>query len=129
MLGDGDTLMGNSALWTAAHLKLPLLVVVANNRSFFNDEVHQERMAVNRSRPAENRSVGQHIRNPDPDIASLARSFGLKGHGPVRELDELRLVLKTAVGEVEAGEAVLVDVHVSAHGYDGAEEGRVRPGT
>ena len=43
--GDGDFLMGVTALWTAAHYRIPLLFVVANNRSFFNDEVHQERMA------------------------------------------------------------------------------------
>jgi thiamine pyrophosphate-dependent acetolactate synthase large subunit-like protein len=32
--GDGDFLMGVTALWTAAHYKIPLLIVVANNRSF-----------------------------------------------------------------------------------------------
>ncbi|MBM3571578.1 MAG: thiamine pyrophosphate-binding protein, partial [Alphaproteobacteria bacterium] len=41
--GDGDFLMGATALWTAAHYGIPLLVVVANNQSFFNDEMHQER--------------------------------------------------------------------------------------
>ena len=41
--GDGDFMMGVSALWTAAHYRIPLLLVVANNRSFFNDELHQER--------------------------------------------------------------------------------------
>jgi thiamine pyrophosphate-dependent acetolactate synthase large subunit-like protein len=35
--GDGDFLMGATALWTAVHYNIPLLVVVANNRSFFND--------------------------------------------------------------------------------------------
>ena len=43
--GDGDFLMGVTALWTATHYKIPLLFVIANNRSFYNDEVHQERMA------------------------------------------------------------------------------------
>ena len=37
--------MGITALWTAAHYRIPLLLVVANNQSFFNDEVHQERMS------------------------------------------------------------------------------------
>ena len=44
--GDGDFLMGVTALWTAAHYRIPLLIVVANNRSFFNDELHQERVAA-----------------------------------------------------------------------------------
>jgi hypothetical protein len=29
--------VGNSALWTAAHYRIPLLIVVANNVSFYND--------------------------------------------------------------------------------------------
>src|SRR5207249_7285455 len=45
VLGDGDFLMGCTALWTAVHYRIPLLVVVSNNNSFFNDELHQDRMA------------------------------------------------------------------------------------
>ncbi len=126
VIGDGDYLMGASALWTAAHHRLPLLVVVANNRSYFNDEVHQERVALQRGRPVENRSVGQHIRNPDPDLAALASSLGLKGHGPVDDPEQLKAALEAAVSEAEAGEAVVVDVRVSPHGYVGAAEGNRR---
>ena len=70
--GDGDFMMGVTALWTAAHYKIPLLIVVANNRSFFNDELHQERVARMRNRPVENRWVGQRISEPDIDIAAMA---------------------------------------------------------
>lgn len=126
VVGDGDFLMGNSALWTAAHHRIPLLVVVANNRSYFNDEVHQERMATTRGRPVENRAVAQHLRDPDPDLAALARALGLRGHGPVTTAVELKAALQAAVAEVEAGEAVVVDVHVSPHGYAVAHEGRSR---
>src|SRR5262249_37153950 len=51
VLGDGDYLMGVTALWTGVHYRVPLLIVVANNESFFNDELHQERMARLRDRP------------------------------------------------------------------------------
>jgi thiamine pyrophosphate-dependent acetolactate synthase large subunit-like protein len=118
VVGDGDYLMGNSALWTAAHHRLPLLVVVANNRSYFNDEVHQERVARRRGRPPENRSVGQHIRNPAPDLAAMARSMGLQGYGPAGTAVELKEVLARAVADVEAGEAVVVDVRVSPGNED-----------
>jgi thiamine pyrophosphate-dependent acetolactate synthase large subunit-like protein len=121
VLGDGDLLMASSALWTAAHYRLPLLVVVANNRSFFNDELHQERVAGARGRPAENRWIGQHIRDPDPDLAALARALGLEGHGPVDDEDELERMLATAVEQAAAGAAVLVDVRVSPHGYPGGK--------
>lgn len=113
VVGDGDFLMGNSALWTAAHHRLPLLVVVANNRTYYNDEVHQEKVARTRGRAVENRSVGQHIRNPDPDLATMARSMGLHGYGPVWTAVELKEALARAVADVEAGGAAVVDVRVS----------------
>jgi thiamine pyrophosphate-dependent acetolactate synthase large subunit-like protein len=121
VLGDGDVLMASSALWTAAHYRLPLLVVVANNRSFLNDEFHQERVANTRGRPAENRWIGQHIRDPDPDLAALARSLGLEGHGPVEDEGELDSTLAVAAERVADGAAVLVDVRVSPHGYPGGK--------
>lgn len=119
VLGDGDFLMGCQALWTAARHRLPLLVVVANNRSFFNDEVHQERMAVARERAVENRSVGIAIDDPDPDLGALARSLGLVGHGPLADPGELGAVLGAAVEEALAGAAVVVDVRVDTAGYPG----------
>ena len=74
VLGDGDFVMGCSALWTAVHYEIPLLVVVANNSSFFNDEMHQERIARSRRRSIENRWIGQRIADPSIDIAGLARA-------------------------------------------------------
>ena len=112
VLGDGDLLMGAGALWSAAHHRLGLLVVVANNRSFFNDEVHQERVARTRGRPVENRWVGQHIRDPDPDLATLARSMGLQGHGPVAERGMLNGILRAAADAAAGGATVLVDVRI-----------------
>jgi thiamine pyrophosphate-dependent acetolactate synthase large subunit-like protein len=113
VLGDGDFLMGASALWTAAHYRLPVLVVVANNRSFFNDEVHQQRMALARDRPVENRWIGQHIRDPDPDLAALARSLGFTAEGPIEDTAALGPALERGVAAARAGACVLVDVHVA----------------
>src|SRR5260370_1032199 len=44
--GDGDFMMSNAAIWTAGHYRIPLLIVVANNRSVFHDELHQRRVAL-----------------------------------------------------------------------------------
>lgn len=117
VLGDGDYLMGSSALWTAAHYRLPLLVIVANNRSYFNDEGHQQQVAERRSRPAENRTVGQHLRDPDPDLATIARGHGLSAYGPILDPSELRPMLAKAFDEVSAGGTVVVDVRVNPYGY------------
>ena len=117
--GDGDFLMGVTALWTAAHYKIPLLVVIANNRSFFNDELHQERIARMRNRPVENRWVGQRISEPDIDLAGMARAQGAQGFGPVTTISELKSVFGKAIAAVEAGAVAVVDVRVEP-GYTAA---------
>jgi thiamine pyrophosphate-dependent acetolactate synthase large subunit-like protein len=110
--GDGDFLMGVTALWTATHYRIPLLIVVANNRSFYNDEVHQERVARMRSRPVENKWIGQRISDPDIDLAALARAQGGRGFGPVDDVKQLGATFAEAIAAVEAGEVAVVDVRV-----------------
>jgi len=116
VLGDGDFLMGVTALWTAVRNSVPLLVIVANNRSFFNDELHQERVALQRGRPPENRWIGQAIRDPDIDLAMMARGQGCTGIGPVDEPRKLVPAMREAVAAVRAGKVCVVDVRV-APGY------------
>jgi thiamine pyrophosphate-dependent acetolactate synthase large subunit-like protein len=117
--GDGDFLMGVTALWTAAHYRIPLLIVVANNRSFFNDELHQERVARMRNRPIENRWVGQRISEPDIDLAGMARAQGAQGFGPITSVADLVPTFEKAIAAVEAGAVVVVDVRVEP-GYTAA---------
>jgi thiamine pyrophosphate-dependent acetolactate synthase large subunit-like protein len=119
VLGDGDFLMGVTALWTAVRNSIPLLIVLANNRSFFNDELHQERVARERGRPVENRWIGQSIRDPDIDLATLARAQGCVGIGPIEDPRELVAALTEAVTAVRAGKVSVVDVRVAV-GYDPA---------
>jgi thiamine pyrophosphate-dependent acetolactate synthase large subunit-like protein len=112
VIGDGDYLMGVTAFWTAAHARLPLLVIVVNNRSYFNDELHQERVARERGRPVENRWIGQRIDDPAPDLARMAQAQGLVGLGPVRSAGELKQALAQALPLVRGGQAVVIDAHV-----------------
>jgi thiamine pyrophosphate-dependent acetolactate synthase large subunit-like protein len=114
--GDGDFLMGATAIWTAAHYRIPLLYIVANNQSFFNDEVHQERVARMRGRPVENKWIGQRIDDPAVDIAAMARAQGALGIGPVRSADELEAALREALAHVDAGGIAVVDV-ITEPGY------------
>jgi thiamine pyrophosphate-dependent acetolactate synthase large subunit-like protein len=114
--GDGDFLMGVTALWTAVHYHIPLLIVVANNRSFFNDELHQERVARARNRPVENRWIGQRIADPEIDLARMATAQGALGFGPVNETGDLPRLFAEAIAAVEAGAVAVVDVRV-APGY------------
>jgi thiamine pyrophosphate-dependent acetolactate synthase large subunit-like protein len=122
ILGDGDFLMGVTALWTAVHYRVPLLILIANNRSFYNDEVHQERMAKERGRPVDNKWIGQHITHPDIDLAAMASAQGAKGFGPVHDLADLPQALAQAIAVTGEGAVAVVDVRV-APGYDSGTAG------
>ncbi|OGQ67481.1 MAG: hypothetical protein A2W73_06740 [Deltaproteobacteria bacterium RIFCSPLOWO2_12_55_13] len=107
---DGDLLFTLSGLWTASHYSIPLLIVVFSNRSYYNDEEHQERMAQLRGRPVENKIYGIRIEEPAVDFATTARSFGIWSTGPITVPGELPKVLSEALRVVKDGKPALVDV-------------------
>ena len=117
VLGDGDVMMAASAFWTAAHYGVPFLAVVSNNRSFYNDEVHQERVAVARDRPVENKWIGQRIGDPDIDIAAVARAQGCEGISPVTTSGELVEAVRKGVDLARQGKSVVIDARVQP-GYN-----------
>ncbi len=117
LLGDGDFLMGNTAVWTATHYKIPCLMIICNNRSYFNDERHQERVAVARGRPAENRWIGQRIADPDIDIAAMARAQGALAIGPVTRVEDMQPAIEKGIATVRAGGVCVIDMRVEP-GYD-----------
>jgi thiamine pyrophosphate-dependent acetolactate synthase large subunit-like protein len=117
VFGDGDFMMGATAIWTAAHYRIPMLIIVSNNASFFNDELHQERMAKQRDRVVANKWIGQRMADPDIDIAMVARGQGAIGIGPVRDLAALETGLAQALAALDDGQVVVMDVRV-APGYD-----------
>jgi thiamine pyrophosphate-dependent acetolactate synthase large subunit-like protein len=108
--GDGDFVMGVTALWTAARYRIPLLFIVTNNQSFFNDEVHQRVMAQRRGRPVENQRIGIEMNDPALDLVKLAEGQGAVGFGPVTAPADLEGVFAKAIAAVEQGAVAVVDV-------------------
>jgi thiamine pyrophosphate-dependent acetolactate synthase large subunit-like protein len=128
VLGDGDCLMSMNALWTAARYRIPVLFIVANNRSYYNDELHQEGVARHRGRSPANRWIGQSIDHPAPDIAKLAEAQGVNGIGPLKRAADLQEAMRRAVECVRAGAPCLVDVHIDpGHGRHLRESMAERP--
>ena len=109
VIGDGDYLMGVNALWTAAHFDIPVMFVIADNRSYFNDEMHQERVAQMRSRPAQNRWIGQRIDDPRVDLVAMARAQGFEGEAPVTTAEGLMKALQKGAAIVENGGRYFID--------------------
>ncbi len=113
VIGDGEMLASPSALWTAAHHRIPVLFVIQNNQSYFNDEEHQDHVARVRGRPPENRWIGQRMDRPAVDFASLARDLGATGFGPVEDPADLSRAFHGALAAVDEGGPAVVDVRVA----------------
>jgi acetolactate synthase-1/2/3 large subunit len=108
---DGDLLYVVSALYTAAHHRLPLLTVMFNNRTYGNDEMHQEAVAKARGRPIEQKVVGIRIDDPAPDFTRIAQGFGIWAEGPIDTVDAVAPALRRALRVVkDEGRPALVDV-------------------
>jgi acetolactate synthase I/II/III large subunit len=108
---DGDLLMTSSSLWTAAKHRIPLLMVLHNNQSFYNSEEHGIEVAKYRNRPVENAGIGTHVDDPEVDYAKMAQSFGVHAEGPIRRSGDLRPALERALKFVkEKNLPAVVDV-------------------
>jgi thiamine pyrophosphate-dependent acetolactate synthase large subunit-like protein len=108
---DGDLLYTPSALWTAAHHRLPLLVIMFNNRSYYNSEEHALQLARVRERPLANAGIGTRLDDPPVNFARMAESFGLYGEGPIEAPEAIRPALERALRVVKnEGRLALVDI-------------------
>jgi len=108
MVGDGSAMYSIQALWTAAHLKLPLTYVITNNRSY---RILKERLKAMRG---SERYIGMDLREPDIDFVALAQSMGVPARR-ITEPDEVAPALRAAMS---AGTPSLLDVRV-ADGFGG----------
>jgi benzoylformate decarboxylase len=103
VLGDGSAMYGVQALWTAAHLRLPIIYVITNNRSY---RILKERLVSMRATDA---FVGMDIRDPAIDFAALAQSMGVSARRVTRPDDVVPALREAAA---RAGPA-LVEVMVA----------------
>jgi thiamine pyrophosphate-dependent acetolactate synthase large subunit-like protein len=107
---DGDLLYATGALWTAAHHRAPLLMVMLNNRQYGNTIEHSRLMAEARGRPLANAGVGHELRDPEVDFAALAQSFGVWSAGPITVPEDIGAAVAEAIAVVKSGRPALVEV-------------------
>jgi acetolactate synthase-1/2/3 large subunit len=106
---DGDLMFDAGAMWVAAKHRIPLLVVMYNNRAYYNDWEHQIRMAKLRGTPVERAHIGMDMDGPAPDFATMARSMGWYAEGPIEDPGKVAEALKRAIAKVKAGTPALLD--------------------
>ncbi len=111
---DGDFMMASGALWTFARYRLPALILMVNNASFYNSEDHAVQLAKARNRDEKRAGIGTQITDPDIDFAQMAESMGVTGIGPVSTSSELVEALQRALAIVKGGRPVLVDARTQA---------------
>lgn len=107
---DGDLMCCPSALWTAAHEKIPILYIMHNNRAWHQEIMLLQQMANRMQRGIDRTYIGTTIRNPDIDFAKLAESLGVYGQGPITDPKDLNAAIVRAVEVVKRGEPALIDV-------------------
>ncbi len=76
---DGDLMFDPGTLWIGAHDNIPMLIVMYNNRAYYNDWEHQIRMA-------EQRGTDEKL-----------RGMGCYGEGPITDGDKVGPALKRAI--------------------------------
>src|ERR1700680_861756 len=87
--GDGSAMYSIQALWTAAHHKLPLTVVIVNNGGY--RIIKQRLLAFH----GDDHYVGMDFVDPPVDFTGLAKSFGLEAIR-ITEAKDLKSALASA---------------------------------
>ena len=105
-LGDGSSMFGLQGLWTLAKYRVPLTVIVFNNRAYMAVK-NQFRGSEERIRIAA--EMGAELVGPDLNFARLADTFGIFGQR-VEQPEQIEAALKRALEQ--SGPAV-VDVVIA----------------
>jgi len=108
IVGDGSAMYSVQAIWTAAHLKLPITYVIPNNRSY---RILKERL---RARDDANTFIGMDLRDPEIDFVGLAQSMGV----PAQRVSDPAGIVPALKDAMASGGPRLLDVSV-IDGYGG----------
>ena len=107
---DGDLMYQPGALWTAAHHRIPILILVHNNRAYHQEIMQLQRMAGQHNRGFEQCGIGTTITDPNIDYAKVAQGLGVEAFGPVTNPADLGAAIKRGVEVVKGGRPYLIDV-------------------
>lgn len=107
---DGDLCYAPGVLWTAAHHRIPLLMVMYNNRGYVQEIMHLQRMSGAHQRDPRTAKIGTMIYDPEIDFAKIAQGFGVWAEGPISDPNALAPALARALKVVKSGAPALLDV-------------------
>ncbi len=126
LVGDGSFTFGPTALWNMARLQLPVITVVYNNHAYGGPHSRVINNVPSGRMVQTKQFVHDYLGNPDMDMASIAKGFGVDGevvHNPT----QLREALARARKHTVEGKPYLIDVQVARKGVGWAEKPWVPP--
>jgi acetolactate synthase-1/2/3 large subunit len=106
---DGDLMIANGCLWTAARHHIPLLMLMHNNRAYHQELMEIQATAARRSRGIDRVNICAKIDNPNIDYAKLAQSMGVRAEGPLSDPKDLAAAIRRGIEVVKSGEPYLID--------------------
>ncbi|MEX0806155.1 MAG: thiamine pyrophosphate-dependent enzyme, partial [Candidatus Binatia bacterium] len=113
---DGDLMFDLGALWMPIKYDIPMLVVMYNNRAYYNDWAHQIHMAHQRGTDPARANIGMDLEAPAPDFAHIAKGMGWYAEGPIENPADVGPAIRRAIEQVKAGKPALVDTIVWRRG-------------
>ncbi|HYX03860.1 MAG TPA: thiamine pyrophosphate-binding protein [Reyranella sp.] len=120
LVGDGSFTFGPTALWNMARLQLPVITVVYNNHAYGGPHSRVINNVPGGRMVQTGQFVHDYLGNPDMDMASIAKGFGVDGevvHNPM----QLREALARARRHTVEGKPYLLDVQVARKGVGWAQ--------
>jgi len=104
VIGDGSAMYAIQALWTAAHLELPITFVIANNRAY---QIIKERLVTLRGT---DRFLGMDFNKPELDFVALARGMGVDA----KRIDTPTALADALKDAISSGRPSLLDVVIAS---------------
>jgi thiamine pyrophosphate-dependent acetolactate synthase large subunit-like protein len=126
LVGDGSFTFGPTALWNMARLQLPVITVVYNNHAYGGPHGRVINNVPGGRMVQTGQFVHDYLGNPDMDMASIAKGFGVDGE-VVQNPTQLREALARARKHTVEGKPYLLDVQVARKGVAWAQNPWVPP--
>jgi len=102
MQPDGDLMFDAGAMWVAAKHRIPLLVVMYNKPRLLQRLGAPDPHGQLSGRRSSAAHIGMDMSDPDPDFASMAKSWG-GTRKPDRSAEDVAAALSRAIAKVKAG--------------------------
>jgi acetolactate synthase-1/2/3 large subunit len=107
---DGDLMFDLGAMWVAAKYEIPMLVIMYNNRAYYNDWAHQISVANKRGTDPDRAYIGMDLEGPEPDFAHIAKGMEWYAEGPIFDPKEIGPAVARGIEQVKKGKPALIDV-------------------